>query len=739
MTMSGRRWGVAVLGVLLLAAAGPPARGQESPYLYGIHDAEPIPSEFLNRLNTGGVTGWVTATVAIGANPGDMSGADFRSISNQGHTVICRLNYGYCNVGTIPPSDQYAAFAQRCANFVAHSQGCSLWVIGNETNLAAEWPPVNGRKVYVSPQSYASCFRLCYDAIKAVAPGHKVVTQALAPWAGPYGTGTVCGFPHDAMPLNWVTYLNQMLTAIQNSTPGPYGTGPDGIALHINSRGYRYSDIHSTQKINAGGQMLYFSFYVYKDWVNLGIPQSLWHLPLYATECNGNYYWKGGHPEAPAEHYEPGWVQEIYAEINRWNTQEAPAAGKPLYHCVNLYRWCAYCDPWNIDGGDNPYKGQILSDLDAAVQQRYQWLAAPTAAFTAAPLSGPAPLTVSFTDTSTGWVSGWNWSFGDGYGSTQRHPVRTYLNPGSYNVSLQVTGPAGSDEEVRPAYITVAEPPGCLAWHVAHFEDLAPGTEAVFQKPRYSPTTRSHLAASPDEAAVTDQVPAFEGTKCSRVRWAWVDTAPGRWLRLTTANATRLPNPAVDLRRPVQLRLRLDSGALRVCAGIRETGTDVPVGVNGGTTGTIEWVGAESVASGAPQGVLVTAQPGVWQTVLLPLNRGVTAFTGDGVLSAPNHKGVLEHLALAPAGSAGPFTLYVDAIRQPCPARGDFDRDDDVDLQDFGHLQSCLTGLGLPQEDPACLDARLDGDLDVDQTDVSLFLECLSGPARPAPLSCLPE
>ena len=40
-------------------------------------------------------------------------------------------------------------------------------------------------------------------------------------------------------------------------------------------------------RVNAAGQQLNFSFNVYKDWVDYGIPASLWSLPLYAIECNG--------------------------------------------------------------------------------------------------------------------------------------------------------------------------------------------------------------------------------------------------------------------------------------------------------------------------------------------------------------------------------------------------------------------------------------------------------------------
>ncbi len=352
-----------ILAILLLIASG--ASAAESPFIYGIHDTDPAPTEWLNHVKQGTVTGgWLTSTVAVGHNPGDQSGVNFTGFSNQGHTVVCRINNGYSDVGTIPLRAYYADFAQRCANFVQNSPGCEIWVIGNETNLAVEWPPDGGNKPYVSPQDYANCFRLVYNAIKAVRPSHKVVSQALGPFGGPYGPGVFDQWTHDGCPLNWVDYLNQMLTAIKTSG------GIDGMALHINSRGYTYNDIHSNWKVNAGGRDLYFSFYVYKDWIDYGIPSDLYHLPLYATECNGVYYWKGGHPENGASHYEPGWMQEIFAEINRYN-QTAVTSGKPVFRCVNMYRWCNGCDGWNIDG--SAYKGQILSDLDAAVAQAYRW------------------------------------------------------------------------------------------------------------------------------------------------------------------------------------------------------------------------------------------------------------------------------------------------------------------------------------------------------------------------------
>ncbi|HOA75073.1 MAG TPA: phosphodiester glycosidase family protein [Phycisphaerae bacterium] len=68
---------------------------------------------------------------------------------------------------------------------------------------------------------------------------------------------------------------------------------------------------------------------------------------------------------------------------------------------------------------------------------------------------------------------------------------------------------------------------------------------------------------------------------------------------------------------------------------------------------------------------------------------------------------------------------------------GDTDNDGDVDQEDFGLLQACLTNIGVAQNDPACDRAKLDADNDVDFEDVSLFIECFSGPNNTPPTSCL--
>ena len=86
---------------------------------------------------------------------------------------------------------------------------------------------------------------------------------------------------------------------------------------------------------------------------------------------------------------------------------------------------------------------------------------APVANFTAAPTSGDAPLTVQFTDASTGTISSYAWDFNnDGtVDSIEQSPSYIYSANGTYTVNLTVTGPGGSDSEVKTGYITVNEPP----------------------------------------------------------------------------------------------------------------------------------------------------------------------------------------------------------------------------------------------------------------------------------------
>ncbi len=62
---------------------------------------------------------------------------------------------------------------------------------------------------------------------------------------------------------------------------------------------------------------------------------------------------------------------------------------------------------------------------------------------------------MAFTNTSTGSITSYAWTFGDGGTSTAASPSHIYAAAGVYTVSLTVTGPGGSNTQTRNNYVTV--------------------------------------------------------------------------------------------------------------------------------------------------------------------------------------------------------------------------------------------------------------------------------------------
>jgi len=77
------------------------------------------------------------------------------------------------------------------------------------------------------------------------------------------------------------------------------------------------------------------------------------------------------------------------------------------------------------------------------------------------------PVFESFTDKSTSYgnITNWNWVFGDGKSSTFQSPDNTYVFPGTYTLSLNVTDNYGcSADTVLTDYLTILGPGGNLSW-----------------------------------------------------------------------------------------------------------------------------------------------------------------------------------------------------------------------------------------------------------------------------------
>lgn len=63
------------------------------------------------------------------------------------------------------------------------------------------------------------------------------------------------------------------------------------------------------------------------------------------------------------------------------------------------------------------------------------------------PISGTAPLTVQFTNTSTGSFTSFLWDFGDGNTSASENPSNTYSSVGTYTVTLFATNASGTVQQ----------------------------------------------------------------------------------------------------------------------------------------------------------------------------------------------------------------------------------------------------------------------------------------------------
>jgi len=79
--------------------------------------------------------------------------------------------------------------------------------------------------------------------------------------------------------------------------------------------------------------------------------------------------------------------------------------------------------------------------------------------FDGTPTSGCAGMNVGFTDQSTGTITSRTWDFGDGGSSTLQNPSHVYAAPGTYAVSLTVSGSGCNDTETKAGFVTVGAAP----------------------------------------------------------------------------------------------------------------------------------------------------------------------------------------------------------------------------------------------------------------------------------------
>jgi len=124
---------------------------------------------------------------------------------------------------------------------------------------------------------------------------------------------------------------------------------------------------------------------------------------------------------------------------------------------------------------DDTSAGIVVADAIGIVREDNPDLDVVQANFYGEPLAGNAPQTVEFENQSTGNIHSILWDFGDGNHDTiHNNPVHTYTNPGTYTVSLTVSGPSGSDMKTKVNYVRVG---GTAPYLRADFRLRNPGQQ----------------------------------------------------------------------------------------------------------------------------------------------------------------------------------------------------------------------------------------------------------------------
>jgi len=219
------------------------------------------------------------------------------------------------------------------------------------------------------------------------------------------------------------------------------GNDGDQSADYLNARGDCIS-VAATDENDNGA-----SFTNYGTWVDICAPGTNIYSTFHDHSDPSTNYWASMGGTSMACPMAAGVGALIWSHNPGWTASQVETQ---LYNSVE-----------NIDAYlSSKYIGKMgAGRINAYDAVNTGGPAAPVADFSGSPTSGTAPLTVFFSDLSTGDITSWSWDFGDGVGtSTAQNPSYRYDNAGTYTVSLTVTGPGGSDTETKPDYITVTAP-----------------------------------------------------------------------------------------------------------------------------------------------------------------------------------------------------------------------------------------------------------------------------------------
>ncbi len=203
--------------------------------------------------------------------------------------------------------------------------------------------------------------------------------------------------------------------------------------------------------------------------------------------------------------------------VTSWSWDFGDGAGSGAADPVHVYAnpglYTVSLTVTSAGGSDSLTRADLISVVEPPL----------AADFAAAPTSGAPPLAVSFTDLSSGNVTGWSWDFGDGVCSSAPDPVHVYTSPGLYDVTLTVNGPGGSDAEQRTGYIELLEAP---AFSDGGFEQQTPGTAPVAPWQVFGGTSLSIEPGGPPAQPSDGEMPTEGANWCEIGAEGSVDARP---------------------------------------------------------------------------------------------------------------------------------------------------------------------------------------------------------------------
>jgi FOG: PKD repeat len=248
------------------------------------------------------------------------------------------------------------------------------------------------------------------------------------------------------------------------------GTIPDDFSVHVKTSGYNWTTSSVPNQVptdyayveGAVDETFTKADFIYgpQTWKpgpgTLGVPS----LPLYFGQdiSDTSNAFQLMFIDLKVGNMYPSKFSGVTLENNGASKVEFSFTNLTSFATFNGYGWCLAANQgqgisWTNRMDDPGASGYSVVGIP------YVPSPAPVADFTANPISGEVPLTVQFTDASTGSPTSWAWDFeNDGVvDSTDQNPVYTYTIDGNYSVNLTVTNDGGIDSEVKTDYIKVTQ------------------------------------------------------------------------------------------------------------------------------------------------------------------------------------------------------------------------------------------------------------------------------------------